>query len=93
MVKDPVEDQEPGSVTILRRHADTHWLRFREKRRTEETGGALFCAPVSFCIACKLISKEPSFYKDCSVSSLFTFPYTYHKTFQSRMASMQLKSL
>ena len=48
MVKDPVEDQEPGSVTILRRHADTHWLRLREKRRTEETGGALFSGPQHF---------------------------------------------
>ena len=43
-----MEDQEPGSVTILRRHADTHWLRLREKRRTEETGGALFSGPRQF---------------------------------------------
>ena len=48
MVKDQVEDQEPGSVTILRRYADTHWLRLREKRRTEETGGALFSGPRQF---------------------------------------------
>ena len=43
-----VEDQEPGSATILRRHADTLWLRLREKRRTEETGRALFSGPRQF---------------------------------------------
>ena len=48
MVKGPMEDQEPSSVTILRGHADTHWLRLREKRRTEETGGALFSGPRQF---------------------------------------------
>ena len=48
MEKDHVEDQEPGSVTILRRHADTHWLRLREKRRIEESGGAVFNGPRKF---------------------------------------------
>ena len=45
-----MEDQEPGpgSVTILRRNADTHWLRLREKCRTEETGRALLSGPRHF---------------------------------------------
>ena len=43
-----MEGQEPGSVTIQRRHADTHWLRLREERRTGETGGALFSGPRQF---------------------------------------------
>ena len=45
MEEDDVEDQEPGSVTILRRHADTHWLRLREECRAEKVGGALFNGP------------------------------------------------
>ena len=48
MEKDHVEDKESDSVIISRRHANTHWLRWREMRNTEEAGGALFGGPRQF---------------------------------------------